>query len=133
LLDEIDKNTLPNANMLALPTLPAGYEHKGRYVLREAPAADAAGAGVAPTKDTYVDVYVNGSRSLVIQQGATANETQVDTTDAQSIDVGLLGQAKLVLGVSGNSIIMNPTGEWFFHLNGAMTAAELQEFARQLR
>ena len=133
LLDEIDKNTIPNANLLSLPTVPAGYEHKGRYVYREAPAADAAGAGVAPTKDTYVDVYVNGSRSLVIQQGATANETQVDTTDAQSIDIGLLGQAKLVLGVSNNSIVVNPTGEWFIHLNGAMSASELQDLARQLR
>jgi len=60
-----------------------GFEQKARYVLREAPAADAAATGVAPTKDTYVDVYVNGTKSVVIHQGPTDNEPQTDTTEAR--------------------------------------------------
>jgi hypothetical protein len=133
LLDVTDATTVPNANVLTLPTVPAGYEHKGRYILRDAPDAAAAGEGVAPTKDSYVDVYLNGTRSLIIHQGKTANEPQIDTTDAQAIDIGLLGQAKLVLGVSGNTIVVNPTGEWFIHFIGAMPAADLQALAGQLR
>ena len=133
LLDEIDRATIPNANLLRLPTVPTGYEHKARYILREAPAAEAAGEGVAATKDTYVDLYVNGTKTLVIQQGPTKNEPQVDTTNAQPIDIGLLGSASLLLGVSGHAVITNPTGEWFIHLNGTMPAAELQGIAGQLR
>ena len=132
-LDEIDKETLPNANMLHLPTVPAGFEHKARYILRELPTAEVAASGVAPTSDTYVDVYVNGTKSLIIHQGATAHEPQVDTSSAQTIDTGLLGEAKLLLGVSEDSIVVNPTGEWFIHLNGTMTSAELQDIAHQLR
>jgi hypothetical protein len=133
-LETIDPNTIPNANVLQLATVPDGFEHKGRYILREAPPADAAATGVAPTKDTYVDVYVNGTKSVVIQQGPTENEPQVDdTAGASSIDVGLLGQASLVLGVSGNSVVMNPTGMWFIHINATLASAELTALASQLR
>jgi hypothetical protein len=132
-LEEIDKDTSPNANLLRLATLPAGFEHKARYLLREAPAAEAAGAGVAPTKDTYVDVYVNGTKTVVVHQGPTANEPQIDTADAQTIDIGLLGQAKLLLGVSGNNVVANPTGMWFIHLNATLPSADIQALASQLR
>ena len=132
-LEEIDKATSPNANLLQLATLPAGFEHKARYVLREAPTAEAAGAGVAPTKDTYVDVYVNGTKTVVVHQGLTENEPQVDTTEAQSIDIGLLGEAKLLLGVSGNAIVVNPTGMWFIHINATLPTVDIQALAGQLR
>ena len=132
-LQEIDKNTSPNANLLVLPTVPEGFEHTARYILKQPPAADAAATGVAPTSDTYVDVYVNGTKSLIIQQGPTANEPQVDTSTAQPIDVGYLGQAKLLPGVSEQSIVLNPTGEWFIHLNATLANADLQAIAGQLR
>jgi hypothetical protein len=132
-LEEIDKDTSPNANLLRLATLPAGFEHKARYMLREAPAAEAAGAGVAPTKDTYVDVYVNGTKTVVVHQGPTANEPQIDTAEAQTIDIGLLGEAKLLLGVSGNNVVANPTGMWFIHLNATLPMVDIQALASQLR
>ncbi len=132
-LEEIDKATIPNANLLRLPTVPEGFEHKGRYVLREAPTADAAAAGVAPTKDSYVDVYVNGTKTFVIHQGPTDNEPQIDTTEAQNIDIGLLGQAKMLLGVSSNSVVMNPTGFWFVHIDATLPTADLETLAGQLR
>ena len=131
-LEEIDKDTSP-ANLLRLATLPAGFEHKARYVLREAPAAEAAGAGVAPTKDTYVDVYVNGTKTVVVHQGLTENEPQIDTAEAQTIDIGLLGEAKLLLGVSGNTVVVNPTGMWFIHINATLPTADIQALAGQLR
>ena len=80
--------------------------------------AELASAYAVAASDTYVDVYVNGTKSLIIHQGATAHEPQVDTSSAQTIDTGLLGEAKLLLGVSEDSIVMNPTGEWFIHING---------------
>jgi hypothetical protein len=132
-LEAIDKDTIPSANLLRLPTVPEGFEHKARYVLREAPSADAAAAGVAPTKDTYVDVYVNGTKAVVIHQGLTENEPQTDTTDAQTIDIGLLGQAKMVLGVGGNTVVVNPTGMWFVHINATLPTADLETLAGQLR
>ena len=131
-LEEIDKDTSP-ANLLRLATLPAGFEHKARYVLREAPAAEAAGAGVAPTKDTYVDVYVNGTKTVVVHQGLTENEPQIDTAEARTIDIGLLGEAKLLLGVSGNTVVVNPTGMWFIHINATLPTADIQALAGQLR
>ena len=131
-LEEIDKDTSP-ANLLRLATLPAGFEHKARYVLREAPAAEAAGAGVAPTKDTYVDVYVNGTKTVVVHQGLTENEPQIDTAEARTIDIGLLGEAKLLLGVSGNTVVVNPTGMWFIHVNATLPTADIQALAGQLR
>jgi hypothetical protein len=132
-LEEIDKATIPNANLLQLATLPDGFEHKGRYVLREAPTAEAAAEGVAPTKDSYVDVYVNGTKTIVVHQGLTANEPQIDTAEAQTIDIGLLGQAKLLLGVSGNQVVANPTGMWFIHINATLPTADIQTLAGQLR
>ena len=113
--------------------LPTGFEHEGRYVLHEAPTAEAAAAGVAPTKDTYVDVYVNGTKTIVVHQGLTENEPQIDKTEAQTIDIGLLGQAGLLLGVSGHSVVVNPTGMWFIHINATLPVAELQTLAGQLR
>jgi hypothetical protein len=132
-LEEIDKGTSPNANVLHLATIPAGFEHRARYVLREAPAAEAAAAGVAPTNDTYVDVYVNGTKTVVVHQGATEHEPQIDTTEAQPIDIGLLGEAKLLLGVSGNTVVVNPTGMWFVHINATLPKADLEALASQLR
>jgi hypothetical protein len=132
-LTEIDKTVSPNANLLALPTPPEGFEHKARYLLREAPPAEAAATGVAPTKDSYVDVYVNGTRSLIIHQGPVAYEPQVDTTEAQTVNLALWGDVKLIPGIVGHSITMNPTGMWFVHLTASMTTADLQAATLQLR
>jgi hypothetical protein len=132
-LEVVDRATIPNANLLQLSTVPAGFEHTGRYVLKQAPPAEAAATGVAPTSDTYVDVYVNDTLAIVVHQGPTAHEPQIDTTDAQTINIGLLGEAKLLPGVSGNSVIVNPTGLWFIHINATITMAEIQALAGQLR
>jgi hypothetical protein len=132
-LTEIDKAVSPNANLLALSKAPEGFEHKARYLLREAPDADAAATGVAPTKDTYVDVYVNGTQTLTIHQGPVAYEPQVDTTESQTVNIGLLGDAKLVPGIVGHQITINPTGQWFIHFAASMTSADLQAAATQLR
>ena len=132
-LEEIDRTVSPNANLLRLATVPSGFEHTARYILKEAPAAEAAATGVAPTSDTYVDVYVNGTKSIVVHQGATQHEPQIDTTDAQTIDIGLFGEAKLLLGISGNSVIVNPTGMWFIHINATLPTADIQALAGQLR
>ena len=132
-LNEIDKTVVPNANVLRLPTPPEGFEHKARYLLREAPTAEVAASGVAPTKDTYVDVYVNGTKTIVIHQGPTAHEPTVDTTDAQTVDLGLWGEGKLVLGITGHVVSLNPTGQWFIHVTASITSAELQNVATQLR
>jgi hypothetical protein len=132
-LNEIDKAVSPNANLLKLPTPPAGFEHKARYLLREAPTAEVAATGVAPTNDSYVDVYVNGTKTIVIHQGPTAHEPSLDTTDAQPVDLGLWGEGKLVLGITGHVVSVNPTGQWFIHLTASITATELQNVATQLR
>jgi hypothetical protein len=132
-LTELDKTISPNANLLAMPTPPAGFEHRARYILREAPTAEAAATGVAPTNDTYVDVYVNGTQTLIVHQGPVAFEPSVDTTDAQTVNLGPWGDAKLVLGITGHSISVNPTGQWFIHVTASMSSADLQAAATQLR
>ena len=123
----------PQREPLASGDSADGYEHKARYVLKEAPSADAAATGVAPTSDTYVDVYVNGTMAFVIHQGAAQHEPQIDTTEAEPIDIGLLGEAKLVLGVGGNTVVANPTGMWFVHINATLPTADHQTLAGQLR
>jgi hypothetical protein len=119
--------------VLRLPTPPEGFEHKARYLLREPPTAEVAATGVAPTNDTYVDVYVDGTKTIIIHQGPTAHEPTVDTTDAQAVDLGLWGEGKLVLGITGHVVSVNPTGQWFIHLTASITATELQDVATQLR
>jgi hypothetical protein len=132
-LTEIDKTVTPNANLLRLPTPPDGFEHKARYLLREAPSAEVAATGVAPTNDTYVDVYVNGTKTVIIHQGPVAYEPQVDTTDARNVDLGLWGEGKLVLGIAGHTVSVNPTGQWFIHMTATIPSADLQTLAGQLR
>jgi hypothetical protein len=132
-LTEIDKTVPPHANLLSLATPPEGFEHRARYLLREAPGAEAAASGVAPTNDSYVDVYVNGTRTLVVHQGLVAYEPTVDTTDAQTVNLGPWGDGKLVLGITGHTITVNPTGQWFIHLTASMSSADLQAVATQLR
>ena len=69
----------------------------------------------------------------MIHQGPTDNEPQIDTTEAQNIDIGLLGQAKMLLGVSSNSVVTNPTGFWFVHIDATLPTADLETLAGQLR
>jgi hypothetical protein len=131
-LTEVDKAVSPHGNLLALPAPPEGFEHRARYLLREAPTAEAAASGVAPTNDTYVDVYVNGTRTLVIHQGLVAHEPQVDTAEAQTINLGWT-EGKLVPGIVGHTMTLNPTGQWFIHLTASIPSADLQAVATQLR
>jgi len=39
----------------------------------------------------------------------------------------------MLLGVSGNTVVVNPTGMWFVHINATLPTADLQTLAGQLR
>jgi hypothetical protein len=137
----IDANAAPAPGYWVLGTIPDGYQHQGRYLLRvqaNSPASSAPTtttttvAGAAPvTADGWVDVYVNGDKTIIIQQGPTAAEPQNAPTTGASVQIGSLGSAQATTELTANLLIAHPAtpGAWFVSVTGTVPMATLQQIA----
>jgi hypothetical protein len=128
---EIDANTSPADGFLQLSQVPDGYTHVARYRYRDVPSQDESAAGITQ-KDTYVDVYQNGTRAIIIHQGKIEYEPQQDHTDSTKVTVGALGDSDLQFTVLGPTIFAAPAGTWFVHVFANMSAKDIQEMAANL-
>jgi len=144
-LTSIDLDKAPVVHYWSMPT-PAGYQHTGRYRLRqeqsqssnstETPATTAA---PAPAKilETYVDVYTKGNDVLVVQQGAKDAEQAADASDPtkQTAPLGSLGTVELRTGLTGTQLVAHPTtpAGSFLHVSGSAPLAQLKQAAATLR
>jgi hypothetical protein len=118
---EVDRTVAPTAGYWGLDAAPAGFTHRGRYLV--------AGEG-----SSHVDVYVRGVDIVTVRQGAPASEP--DLTDAgprRDIELGPLGTGQLLMRSIGPTLIAHPAGEAFVHVTGTLAPAELQAIARSLR
>jgi len=88
-----------------------------------------------PVKESYVDIYVNGTKAIIIEQGPTASEPNTAASTGASVDVGGLGTAKVAAGTVGNVLAATPTATvaWFVHVTGTVPLAELEKVAKTLR
>lgn len=114
---EVDKAVAPAPGFWSLNADPAGFTHRGRYL-------------VVSAGPTYVDVYVRGIDIVTIRQGAPAGEP--DLTDAgpgTDFDIGPLGQGKLLLRSIGPTLVAHPGSDAFVHIAGTLSAAVLQVIA----
>jgi hypothetical protein len=145
-LTSIDLDKAPAAHYWTMPT-PAGYQHTGRYRLRQEqspPSSDstetpATTAAPTPPKilETYVDVYVKGNDVLVVQQGAKEAEQVPDASDPtkQTAPLGPLGTVELRTGLTGTQIAAHPStpANSFVHVAGSAPLAQLKQVAATLR
>lgn len=118
---EVDRTVAPTPGYWGLDAVPAGFTHRGRYLV--------AGEG-----SSHVDVYVRGVDILTVRQGLPAGEP--DLTDAgpgRGIDLGPLGTGQLLLRSIGPTLVAHPAAEAFVHVTGTLAPAELQAIAGSLR
>ena len=101
---EVDRTVAPAPGYWALDAPPAGFIHRGRYLV--------VGQG-----QSYVDVYVRGIDVVTLRQGPPAAEPELtDATPGREIDLGPLGTAQLLLRSVGPTLIAHPGGEAFVHI-----------------
>jgi hypothetical protein len=140
-LTPIDATKAPVANYWHLDAAPAGYTLKGRYMLREPAATDDTSATttttapgtVPPTNDTYFDVYVNGPKTIIIQQGPKAAQPAGQDA-ASTIQLGTLGSVQASSNVDGSVLTANPTApaNWFVQVTGTENLATLQQLIKPI-
>ncbi len=141
-LNPISAISAPTPGYWLLDAPPAGYELQGRYLIRVPAAPDTSTstttttvAGQAPpVKESYVDVYVNADKAIIIEQGPTASEPTTPASRGAEVDAGGLGKAHVAAGIVGNTLAATPkaTVPWFVHLTGTVPLAELEKVASSL-
>jgi hypothetical protein len=142
-LNPIDASAVPVPGYWILDAAPAGYQLQGRYVLRHAanPTTDETGtttttaAGQAPTiVDSYVDVYVNADKTIIVTQGPSTGEPSTQTTGGVTGDVGTLGSTTAVAGLTGSTLVAHPANPagWYVHVAGSVPLATVQQVAQSL-
>jgi hypothetical protein len=142
-LTEIPSDSAPAANYWRFAGVPDGYTLRGRYAYRELATAadDSTTTTVEPTTtttepakiETYFDVYANGTRTIIVQQGPVAGAPTVDTAGARTIDAGALGQGSITSSLLGTTVTAQPNDAWFVHINATVPAATLEGFVRTLQ
>lgn len=141
-LTAVDAAAAPVPGYWLLDTPPEGYQLQGRYVLRHQANAPSAtetttttAAGQPPVVvDSYVDVYVAGSNTIVIVQGPTTGEPDSQTTDGVSGELGTLGSTTAKAGLTGSTLVAHPANpaSWYVHVSGTVPVATLQQVATAL-
>jgi hypothetical protein len=136
-LRPLDPSAAPTAGYWQFATAPPGFEHRGRYVLRE-PAPESSSTTTAPGTtsaplESYVDVYVNGPTMLVVHQGPSAAEPTRDTTRAPALDAGGLGSGHLLAGLVGSTLVTEPRTGWFVEITATLPSTTIGELAVTLQ
>jgi hypothetical protein len=141
-LNQIDAASVPVPGFWVLDTPPDGYQLQGRYNLRHAanPTTDAStttttAAGQAPTiVDSYVDVYVNADKAIIVTQGPSAGEPSTQTAGGITGDVGTLGSTTAVASLTGSTLVAHPASPagWYVHVSGMVPLATVQQVAQSL-
>jgi hypothetical protein len=118
---EVDRSSAPTAGYWGLDAVPAGFTHRGRYL-------------VAGKQSSHVDVYVRGVDIVTVRQGAPAAEPDLsDAGPGRDVDLGTLGAGRVLLRSPGPTLIAHPGGEAFVHVAGTLSPGELQAIAAGLR
>ncbi|HEV8298651.1 MAG TPA: hypothetical protein VGQ20_15195 [Acidimicrobiales bacterium] len=143
-LVEIPVATTPAAGYWQFSTPPEGYTLKGRYLYRQ-PASTPESSTSTTTPDTttttaapapietYYDVYVNGTRSVIVHQGPTTGEPTVDSAHTKQVDGGALGEAILVSGLLGTTVTAHPADGWFVQVNAVLPGSTSEAIVRTLQ
>ena len=140
----VDAATAPVAGYWGWATPPAGYEHVGRYLLRDpedsAVDADQDETGVTTTTaappvihESYVDVYASGINSIIVRQGPTASQPNLPQ-GAASNTAGALGAVQTASGLTGSAVFAAPTAPsgWFVVVQATSSRDETVALAATL-
>ena len=114
----VDAATAPVAGYWGWATPPTGYEHVGRYLLRDpedsTSDADQDESGVTTTtaaapvvRESYVDVYSSGIDTIIVRQGPTASQPNLPQ-GAASNTAGALGAVQTASGLTGSAVFAAP-------------------------
>jgi hypothetical protein len=141
-VNPISTISAPTPGYWRLDAPPAGYALQGRYVIRVPKAPDTTASTTTttvagqlpPVKESYVDIYVNGTKAIIIEQGPTASEPSTPASSGAVVDAGGLGTAHVAAGIVGNTLAATPkaTVPWFVHLTGTVPLTELEKVAGSL-
>lgn len=118
---EVDRAVAPVPGYWALDAVPAGFTHRGRSLV--------VGKG-----SSYVDVYVRGVDIITVRQGEPAAEPDLtDSGAGREVELGALGQGRLLVRSTGPTLVARPAGASFLHVTGTLAPADLQALASSLR
>jgi hypothetical protein len=145
-LVKIDAATAPAPGYWTFGTVPQGYTLEGRYRLRtQANTPDSTDPSSTttttvagqqpPTADSYVDVYVNGTQTIVIQQGPPAAAPQNLPSTGATATVGSLGSVQTATDLTGSRLLAHPSNPsgWFVSVTGTVPMAALQQIGGTLK
>ncbi len=120
-LEEIDAAAAPVAGYWAFTDPPDGYEHVGRYLLRE--QGDTADEPI----ESYIDVYADGPDTIIVRQGPVAAQPPGDVTSAPSTESAALGSIQTLTTAGGTTVLAHPAepADWFVHVSGTAPRADL--------
>ncbi|MCU1391770.1 MAG: hypothetical protein JWM34_198 [Ilumatobacteraceae bacterium] len=130
-LDEIATDTAPTSGYWSFSAAPDGYDLQHRYVLHQTIAdPDSETASTDAPKvvvDSYVDVYVDGAKTIIVHQGPTTVEPSPDTAGVD-VNVTGLGSVHVASGVRGTTATAHPSSPagWFVDVTGTVPRADLR-------
>jgi len=149
-LDQIDATKAPVSDYWTASAIPAGYTLQGRYSLKQNIADPSATATTTPSATTldptattvpktivvtsFVDVYVNGPNSIIVQQGPTSVEPQNDASGATATTSETLGSVQIGSGFQGSAALLKPPApaDWYVSVIGTVTKDALTQVVNSL-
>jgi hypothetical protein len=147
-LDPIDATKAPVAGYWSFGAVPAGYTLQGRYAYSQ--TVDDPNASTATTPSTpdptsstptetivvatYVDVYVDGPNTIVVQQGPLSALPTDETSGAEVKASDKLGSVRIVTQLTGSTMLFEPTSPsgWFVEIKATTSRAALAKLADTL-
>src|SRR5205085_6614104 len=112
---------------------PAGFSHLGRFaVVPPQPPAGTRGPPAA-LSTAIDDVYGRGPDVIVVEQGPAAGARASQPPGGQDVDLGALGQGRLVLSATAPSVTAVLSNNSFVRVSGTVPPGDLVAVARFLQ
>lgn len=135
----VPADDVPSPTYWVLGTAPAGFEHRGRYQVQQGEVDSSGGAvtnpdGTQSIVTGYADVYVSGTKTIVVRQGPTSVEQASAASAGESSRIGGLGIGQAAATPAGASLVAHPgnPGDWFVQIDATATVDEVLTLARAM-
>lgn len=126
----------PPARFFTLPSGPPGFTAAGRYAL----VWPQLGTSQDPSQPdssrvaSIAEIWRRGVDVVIVEGGATLGgvDPQIPTANARRVDLGTLGQGRVVLDLRMSEVNVTLTGGRFLRVYGTLPSDDLVAIARRL-
>jgi hypothetical protein len=133
----LDPDAPPAPTYWVLGSVPAGFEHVGRYELLAAQLDQSGNAttnadGTTATTTGYADVYRSGPQAILVVQGPSSLQSLQISVDGPTVRIGGLGTGQVATDTTGSRLIAAPAnpGDWIVRIDATETVEQVTALAK---